>query len=460
MTLVKQRRRLRKSVKKLIFSALRRTPKLRAAFRAMLYARRARIYRSICSRVPVDSRVVIFECFAGRTYSDSPRAIYETMLADERFRDYTFIWAFRPRVTRALEARGGFRVNRSVTSPNGGPLADKIERLFGAKALEQLKRATIVSYASPEYYEWHARAGHWVANYIVPTHMHVRREQKYVQTWHGTPLKRLGCDIEHDKRNAMYAVDDIHARYSREGERLTHLISPSRYASEKLGTAFNLLSTGREDTILEIGYPRNDLLTSFTEEYVQETKSRLGIPLNKRVVLYAPTFRDDQHEAGVGYTLESAVDFDLLRDQLAEDHVILFRPHYLIANRFNFDAYEGFVYDVSATKDINDLFVISDMLVTDYSSVVFDYANLKRPMVFYMYDLESYAEQLRGFYLDISELPGPIVRVPDELVAQIVQMRTFSADDDQKYREFCERFTYLDDGKAGIRAVDRIFLGR
>ena len=89
--------------------------------------------------------------------------------------------------------------------------------------------------------------------------------------------------------------------------------------------------------------------------------------------------------------------------------MVLFRAHYLVASAFDFSAYPGFVLDVSGVEEINDLYLASDLMVTDYSSTMFDYANLRRPILFYMYDLEQYRDHLRGFYFDLSELPGSIL---------------------------------------------------
>ena len=135
-------------------------------------------------------------------------------------------------------------------------------------------------------------------------------------------------------------------------------------------------------------------------------------------MLYAPTFRDNQHD-GSGYTYDTHLDFDRLREEFGDEYVILFRAHYFVANQFDFSRYEGFVYDVSALDDITPLYLISDLLITDYSSVFFDYANLKRPVLFYMYDLEQYANDIRGFYFSLDELPGPILKTEDELVDAI-----------------------------------------
>lgn len=107
------------------------------------------------------------------------------------------------------------------------------------------------------------------------------------------------------------------------------------------------------------------------------------------MILYAPTFRDNQHTSGIGYTYNLGINFDELA-VLADNYIILFRTHYFITNLFDFNKYKGFVYDVSNYDDINELYLISDILITDYSSVFFDFANLKKPIIFYMYDLDEY----------------------------------------------------------------------
>ena len=126
-----------------------------------------------------------------------------------------------------------------------------------------------------------------------------------------------------------------------------------------------------------------------------------------------------------------------------------------MANQFDFAAYEGFVWDVSQYPDINELYVVSDLLITDYSSVFFDYANLKRPILFYMYDLAAYRDDIRGFYLDLSELPGPIVETEEALIEAIPQALSGDAYD-EKYQRFHARFNALDDGHASERVVKRL----
>mgnify|MGYP000910123033 CR=1 FL=1 len=108
--------------------------------------------------------------------------------------------------------------------------------------------------------------------------------------------------------------------------------------------------------------------------------------LRKKVILYAPTWRENQHLPGEGYQFQLPVDFKRWREVLGDEYVILFRAHYFISNSFDFVAFSGFVYDVSQMDDINPLYLAADVLITDYSSVFFDYANLRRPILFFMYD--------------------------------------------------------------------------
>ena len=177
--------------------------------------------------------------------------------------------------------------------------------------------------------------------------------------------------------------------------------------------------------------------------------------IKKKVILYAPTWRDNQHQSGIGYTYKTEVDFEKLQKELGQDYIILFRAHYLVANEFNFEKYKGFIYDVSKIDDINELYIISDILITDYSSVFFDYANLKRPIIFYMYDFEQYKNNIRGFYIDLKELPGSITKTEDELIKEIKKMNN-NFKYNKIYEEFNKKYNYLDDGKATERVINKI----
>jgi len=235
------------------------------------------------------------------------------------------------------------------------------------------------------------------------------------------------------------------------------MLSPSAFCTEKFASAFNLKKLKKENVIVELGYPRNDFLFNHTKQDVDNLKESLGIPKDKKVILYAPTWRDNQHTAGVGYTYNLNVDFDRLKEKLEKDYVIIFRTHYFVANTFDFEKYKGFIFNMSDYDDVNDCYILSDMIITDYSSVFFDYANLKRPMLFYMYDLDEYKDELRGFYLDLNELPGPIVKIQEELEDEIINIDKYEAKYKEKYDAFNAKFNYLDDGKCAKKVIEKIF---
>ena len=195
-------------------------------------------------------------------------------------------------------------------------------------------------------------------------------------------------------------------------------------------------------------------MTNITPEEIENIKQRFHIPAHKKILLYAPTWRDNSYNTR-GYTFELKADFHRWKEVLGDEYVVLFKPHYLIINKFENDAsLEGFIYNVDANADINDLYVISDVLVTDYSSVFFDYANLNRPMYFYMFDLEEYADELRGFYFDIYEvMPGDIIQDEEQLLADIKKGQY----DFKRLEAFNQRFNNWQDGHASQRVIDIVF---
>lgn len=176
------------------------------------------------------------------------------------------------------------------------------------------------------------------------------------------------------------------------------------------------------------------------------------------MILYAPTWRDDQFYQVGKYKFDLALDLGKLKEQLKDDYVILLRMHYLIAENLDLSNFEGFAYDVSDYEDIRDLYLISDLLITDYSSVFFDYANLKRPIIFFVYDINSYRDKLRGFYFDIEkEAPGPLAYTTDEVLQQIQYFERNNFEVPHSFEMFYNKFCYLEDGEASKRVVESVF---
>jgi CDP-glycerol glycerophosphotransferase len=369
--------------------------------------------QKIARLMPMDRELVVFESGLGKQYADSPRYIYEELLRRGDTRKKVWI----------------YDGPHKFTDP----------------------KTTTVKRLSPAYFWYLARAKFWVVNQNLPFYMTRRKNGVYIQTWHGTPLKRMLNDIE-----------DIHGRDEGYLDRVTraigqwtHLLSPSPYATEAMRSAF-----AYKGPILELGYPRNDpLLRPESSVRTQEIKAALGIPEGHKVVLYAPTFRDDASNGKGRFTFDLPFDLEAFNERFGKDTVLLLRMHVLVSSGLRIpDELRGRVINASAYPEIQDLYLASDVLITDYSSVFFDFALLRRPILFFAYDLENYRDNLRGFYMDYEkELPGPIVTDEDQLWAALGSALDGELGQTGPSEEFISKFAPHDDGESAGRVVDEIF---
>lgn len=361
----------------------------------------------------------MFISFHGRGYSDNPRAVYEQLINDEEFNKYEFIWALK---------------NPDIITFDH-------------------TRTKTVKYRSLKYFYYLGVCKYWVFNCRMPEYIVKKKAQIYLQTWHGTPLKRLAHDIEVPEDTSFFrseiSFEEMTKAYDIDVEKYDYMISPNSFTTEVFQSAFRI----DKDKLIETGYPRNDILSNKTDKQVEEIKHKFNIPLDKKVLLYAPTWRDNSYIKS-GYTFELLVNFYKWKEILGDEYVIIFKPHYLISNKFDLSELEDFVYSLPTTVDISELYLISDVLITDYSSVFFDYAVLNRPIYFYMYDLEEYREELRGFYLDIkTEIPGAVYTQEEDMLLGIKNQQF----DYQKLNDFNLRFNNMEDGEAARRVVDIVF---
>ena len=425
----------RRLVRSAGLGVLRHMPRTRLFVRQRYWAHERRKYDAMASKVPVDEKLVFFESFGGRSFSCSPRAIYLAMLGQECFVDYRFVWSFEG--------------------------AERIESVAAHETLLRNNRTAVVQRESKEYFSALASAKVLVLNTRLPEYVTPKSDQVFVQCWHGTPLKRLGYDVEIETTSALNTTQELADRFGLDAQKWTYLLSPSPYTSKHLADAFGLPEERRSDVIIEEGYPRNDEIALAHADVAgsrqAELREALGVPEGKKVLLYAPTWRDDSYKAGVGYTFDYLIDFDLLRRELGDEWVVLFRPHYYIANHFDFSAYEGFVIDVAQWPNINELYIAADALVTDYSSVMFDYAILRRPIALFVPDYESYANDIRGFYIDLKEIPGPHCMETKELVDVLKDLDGYWERYGSAYDVYVERFCPKDDGHAAERVIDRVW---
>ena len=380
--------------------------------------------KKYAKKFKTQENLVVFISYWGKQYSCNPRALYEEMLTNPAYSDYRMIWV--------------------LENPEKYAFLSKNPRTF------------VVPYRSEAFYRAFAKAKIWVSNCRIPNELCPREDQIYLQTWHGTPLKKLGFDIE-QYRGVRAAQKELQYEYRTDASRYSYLLSPSSFYKEKLTSAFRLSELQRKRIFIDSCYPRNDFLFQKDINTIRKIQQRLQLPEGRRVILYAPTWRETSHDSINKYQYNLEVHFDRWREVLGETAVILFRSHYMISNAIDLSLYKGFVWNVTEYDDIRELYLISDLLITDYSSVFFDYANLERPMLFYMYDYEEYKHELRGFYIDEEELPGKIVKTEEELLSLLLDY------DGSEYREryvhFNQKFNPYRDGK-GSETVWRTVLSK
>lgn len=357
---------------------------------------------------PVHERMY-FDSFTGRQFSDSPRAIYEELR------------------------------RRGVTYPAEWLVRD------GQVALPD--DVTTVRHTGRPYYESLARSAYIVTNSRLPQWFTRREGQTVLQTWHGSMLKRIGFDIEKIRGKSR----DYHEKLAHEVAQWDYLVSPSPWATPILRQAFRF-----DGEILETGYPRNDIFYApDRHEIAARTRRALGLPADKKVIMYAPTWRDNKFYSRGKYKLDLRLDLERAYERLGDEYVLMVRRHPWVVDRVP-RAGRDFVYDVSTYPEIMDLFLITDVLVTDYSSLMFDFANTGRPILFFTYDMAEYRDNLRGFYFDFEETaPGPLLETSDDLIEAIGDVDAVAAAHADRYAKFVAQFCPLDDGKAAARVVDR-----
>lgn len=379
-------------------------------------------YRIFYHFIQVDENTVLFLSFHGRNCADNPKAIYECMRNNNQFKNYKFVWALRHQQNT---------------------LDSDIE-----------KKTKVIKYLSLSFFYYLAKSKYWVFNCKTYPFMRKKENQIYLQTWHGTPLKRLGHDINVSSNTKFYrsglSVEEMKSTYDDDVSKYTYMISPNSFCTEVFQSAFRI----NKERLIETGYPRNDILTNATGVMKQKIRDKYQILDGKKIILYAPTWRDNSFTAA-GYTFELKADFCKWKEVLGEEYVVLFKPHYLIINQYeNSKELKGFLFNIDPKDEISDLYLISDILITDYSSVFFDYAILKRPIYFYMYDIDSYREELRGFYIDIyKDLPGKIYEQEDTMLTDIAA----GVYDYGKLESFNAYFNEHEDGKASERVIDIVF---
>lgn len=355
---------------------------------------------------------VVFLCFDGTEYSDSPRAIHEELV--RRGTDLEQLWVVR---------------DGRVQVPDS---------------------ATVIRADSADYYEALARARYIVANDYWPEVLDRRPDQVCVQTWHGLSVKAHGAMLA-DRHPARRTHRRARVQRPQNWELL---LSPAPAVTPLLKQAFPDAAT-----ILEVGLPRADLLHRPDADEVRgAVRRRLGVEPAQRVAFYAPTYRDHLTQGRSRYRLGQMLDMFELQSVLGPEWVVLFRRHRDVVGRLT--GPPGFVRDVSEYPSPADLLLASDVLVSDYSSYVADMASLGRPIVLFVPDLGSYRDDVRGLALPLDDAaPGPMLSATGEVAEALRDLEQTQQSHAERLAAFAATYCPLDDGAAAARVVDRVFGG-
>jgi CDP-glycerol glycerophosphotransferase len=355
--------------------------------------------------------LVAFESYFGTQYSCNPKAIYEELARRDLGLD--LVW---------YSADGQFTVD--------GP-------------------GRVILRDSTDYYETLSSAKVIVNNCLQQEGWGKRPGQFYVQTWHGTPYKHIAYDLVRSGRIA--STTTRLERYEEDVPRWDLFVSPGPHVTGMFRSALRFTCDS-----LEVGYPRNDMLFSAdAPAKAAEVRARLGIPEGRRVVLYVPTWREDVF-LEKGRQAELMLDAPALSRSVGDGWTVLVRQHHLVADRTAAAAGEG-VIDVTSYPDITELYLVADVVVTDYSSVMFDFAATGRPLLFLTPDLEYYQKDLRGTYFDLAaEAPGPLLRSTGEVAEALTGLDSVVAEHAGAYQGFRDRYCPAEQGHAAARVVDRI----
>ena len=388
-------------------------PDLDAEERGPFHQRRLRRTAYAAHRGEPLRDVAVFSSFGGRQYSDNPRAIHEELV--RRAAPLEHFWVVGD--------------GQCAVPPSATPVRE----------------------GSREHHELLARARFVVGNEAFPEWFVRREDQVSLQTGHGTPLKRAGLDVAAVRRTPRRFEPD----WVEQARNWRYTLSPNRFATPVLRRAFAI-----EGELLETGYPRVDALVGPDREALGRTvRRRLGIPDDVRAVLYAPTYRDGVVDRMGRHRLDPRQDLTPLRAALGADTVLLVRKHHYVVDPVPVTA-DGAIRDVSTYPDATELLLAADVLITDYSSVLVDFANTGRPLLVYGYDFESFRDEIRGFSLDFeATVPGPLLRTTDELAEALQDADAVRREYAARYDAFRETFCELDDGHAAARVVDRVFGG-
>ena len=314
--------------------------------------------------IKTDNMMILFNSYGGQKYDDSPKAIYEYMLKSKKYNNYKMIWA--------------------IDNPNLLPRNTKY-----------VKNNSIVFFITA------LKSKYWVTNSSIERGLKFKQKNTiYINTWHGSAFKFMGNELKSSNTKFRVSKPD-------------YFYAQSKYDVDVFSKAYDL----NNDIIKIWGLPRNDELCCVNEDKIKKIKKSMNLPLEKKIILFAPTFREYDY-TNDGCFIAPPIDIKKWEKLLSNEYIVLFRAHYEINKVLNIKD-NSFIYNMTDYPKLNDLMIISDILISDYSSIMIDYSILERPIFCYAYDYEEYCKK-RGLYVDLNkELPNGICLNEDKLLLSI-----------------------------------------
>lgn len=301
----------------------------------------------------IDPHIIFYESYHGKAMNDNPYAIFKHLVNNEEYKNFTHVWAL---------------------NDQDNPYAQKYKGL---------KNVRFVKVHSEEYIKYLTKAKYLINNVTFPTYFQKKDEQIYINTWHGTPLKTLGKDME--------GPIGQHKNIQRNFLHSDYILSPNKFTSEKLIDSHDLEGLYNGE-IIEEGYPRMDLTFNTDKEELRKTlENIIELDPDKKIVLYAPTWRGEVGSVS-NINEELFKHISELNEKIPDDYQLILKVHTLLFKYIKHDE-QLMNKCIPDCIDTNELLSLVDILITDYSSIFFDYMATNKPILYFMYDKEQYLKK-------------------------------------------------------------------